>query len=101
MWNDTPRLEEDPTPERQEQGTADMIRYLAVTSLHEGADPEKLAAQIDEAARIAAAGDELALVAYLRAVAALVKGDEPEDVPAAFRDQVEAVREAVHKGGIW
>ncbi len=97
MWNDRPRLPENPTPEEQEQGTADMIRYLAVTSLRQGADPEKLAAQVDEAARIAAAGDEPALVAYLRAVEALLRGDEPEDVPA-FRDQLEAVRKAVHEG---
>ncbi len=99
MPNAKTRLEEDLSPEELDQVTANMTRHLAVTGLRAGGDPETLIEQIDEAARLAEAGNEPDLAAYLRAVAMVVNGDEPEEVPAAFRDHVEAVRKATQKGG--
>jgi hypothetical protein len=81
--------------ERQEQAAATLLRQMAVSHLHAGADPEVLLRQIRDAARLADDGGDSAMASYLRAVAMVLNGEEPEDVPAAFRDHVEVVRKAV------
>lgn len=81
--------------ERQEQAAATLLRQMAVSRLRAGADPEVLLRQIRDAARLADDGEDPAMASYLRAVAMVLNGEEPEDVPAVYRDHVEAVRKAV------